>query len=376
MAFGKKNVIKIDPFSYNIGLLGEGGIGKTCTIFNMCQKYLGDDGYLFAECGKEDGASALSGINYINCPDWDSEYDDLNNSVGFNLLVEDIIENKDKEYPNLRVLVIDTFDQLRKIVEPEVIRLHNKQHPEKRVNSVRAAFGGFMAGDDMCDDIILDKLWELKNVGVQFIIIGHVKTREISDEMSGTTYSQLTTDMSMRTFNKIKTKLHFLGVAYVDREIVKEQKGNKKDKNVVKSEARKIAFRDDSYSIDSKSRFADIDSECALDADALYQTMCDAIKREAEKGGGDIKKMQKTEEAENKERKKRASEYSAKAKENKVDTDRNDELVEQIKPLYKAAEQETKDAVKEIMAEYEIESFKDVSETPTVALEKILSTLS
>lgn len=369
MAFGKKNVINVDPFSYNTGLLGEGGVGKTSTVFDMCRKHLGDDGYLFAECGKEDGAAALSNINYINCPNWNSDYDDLNNSVGFKLLCEDIIENKTEEYPNLRVLVVDTFDQLREIAGAEVIRMHNKQHPDKKVTTIKAAFGGYMAGDDMADDLVLDMLWELKKVGVQFIAIGHVKNREITDVLTGESYVQLTTDMSMRTFNKLKTKLHFLGVASIDREIVKAQKGAKKDGGTIKSEARKITFRDDSYAIDSKSRFADIASECALDGDALYQTLCDAIQKEAEKGGGDFKKMQKAQEAEDKKRKERASEYSAAAKANKIDPDRNEELKAIITDSLSSLDEDKKKELKELLKSKGITSFKDVSEVPTEHLQ-------
>ena len=70
MAFGKKNEVQLDPFKYNIGILGEGGVGKTTVVYEMCQEHLGDDGYLFVECGKEDGADSIMGINYINCPDW------------------------------------------------------------------------------------------------------------------------------------------------------------------------------------------------------------------------------------------------------------------------------------------------------------------
>ena len=133
MAYGKKNKVKIDPFSYNIGLLGEPGIGKTTIIKEMCEKNLGEDGYLFVECGKEDGADAIEGISYINCPEYSAEYDEYNNSVGFSELIEDIIENKSTEYPDLKVVVIDTYDQLREIVIPEVVRRHNKENPEKRV---------------------------------------------------------------------------------------------------------------------------------------------------------------------------------------------------------------------------------------------------
>ena len=70
MGYGKKNTIKIDPLSYNIGLIGESGIGKTTIIKEMCEKLVGEDGYRFLECGKEDGADGINGINYLNCPEW------------------------------------------------------------------------------------------------------------------------------------------------------------------------------------------------------------------------------------------------------------------------------------------------------------------
>ena len=373
MAFGKKNVVKINPLNYNIGLIGEGGIGKTTVIKEMCEKLVGDDGYLFAECGKEDGADAISGINYINCPDWNSDYDELNNAVGFQNLIEDIIENKQTDYPNLKVLVIDTFDQLRAIVEPEVIRLHNKQNPDRRVTSVKAAFGGYMAGEDMCDDIILDRLWELKKVGVHFIVIGHVKQRDVTDAATGDSYAQLTTDMSMRSFNKIKTKLHFLGVASIDREIVKEKKHNK-DANVIKSETRKITFRDDNYAMDSKSRFADIVDEIPFNADALIKALTDAIENEAKKGTKSVEELKKEQAKQQKEADKKAAEYSKNAKANKVDVERNEELIGIIKSKFSDADDDTKTAIKQIMADNGIANFKDV-EVPTKPLEEIVKLL-
>lgn len=371
MAFGKKNVIKVDPLSYNLALIGEGGIGKTTVIKEFCEKLSGPDGYLFAECGKEDGADAISGINYINCPDWNSEYDELNNSVGFNLLVDDILENKTTDYPNLRVLVIDTYDQLREIVEPEVIRLHNKENPEKRVKSIKSAFGGFMAGDDKADEIILDKLWELKKVGVHFIIIGHVKQREVTDSATGDQYTQLTTDMSMRSFNKIKTKLHFLGVASVNREIVKEKKNSK---NVIKSETRRITFRDDNYALDSKSRFADIVDEIPLNADALIKALSDAIEAEAKKGSKSIEELKKEQSEIAKKVEERAGEYSSVKKATKVDEVRNAELISIIQSKFSSASASTKADIKQIMANNGFAKFSDEN-IPTAALEEIVNLL-
>ena len=303
MAFGKKNVIKIDPLSYNIGLIGESGIGKTTIIKEMCEKLAGEDGYLFAECGKEDGADAISGINYINCPAWSQEYDEYSNSVGFDDLVEDILENKQSEYPNLRTLVIDTYDQLVEIAKPEVIRMHNKEYPEKPVKSIKAAFGGYMAGEDKANELVLEKLWSLKTVGVHFIIIGHVKQKEQEDISTGQKYTSLTTNMSMRDFNAIKTKLHFLGVASIDREIVQEKTGKKDGRNkditkgVIAKESRKITFRDDSYSIDSKSRFAEIISEIPFNSDELIKALTDAIKAEQSKSGKSFEATKKEQEA-------------------------------------------------------------------------------
>ena len=303
MAFGKKNVIKIDPLSYNLGLIGEGGIGKTTIIKEMCEKLAGEDGYLFAECGKEDGADAISGINYINCPAWSQDYNEHNNSVGFEELIDDIIENKTTDYPNLRTLIVDTYDQLKEIAKPEVIRLHNRENPEKPVKSIKAAFGGYMAGEDKANEIILEKLWSLKTVGVNFIIIGHVKQKEQEDVSTGQKYTSLTTDMSIRDFNVIKTKLHVLGVASIDREIIQEKTGKKDNKGkdvtkgVIAKESRKITFRDDSYSIDSKSRFADIIPEIPFDSDALIKALTDAIKAEQSKSGKSYEETKAEQEA-------------------------------------------------------------------------------
>lgn len=373
MAFGKKNVIKIDPLSYNLGLIGEGGIGKTTVIKEFCEKLAGPDGYLFAECGKEDGADAISGINYINCPDWNSGYDELNNAVGFQLLIDDILENKSTDYPNLRVLVVDTYDQLRQIVEPEVIRLHNKENPDKRVKSIKAAFGGYMGGEDKADDIILDKLWELKKVGVHFIIIGHVKQREITDSATGDQYTQVTTDMSMRSFNKIKTKLHFLGVASVNREIVKEKK-NSKSVATIKSETRRITFRDDNYALDSKSRFADIVDEIPLDADALIKALSDAIEAEAKKGSKSIDELKREQDEIAKKVEERAEKYSNAKKASKVDEDKNAELIAIIQSKFSSASASTKAEVKQIMANNGFSKFSD-DNIPTAALEEIVKLL-
>lgn len=306
MKFGKRNEVKVNPLAYNLALIGESGIGKTTIIKQYAEKLAGQDGYMFLEIGKEDGADAIEGINYLNCPEWDAEYDEYTNSMGFNTFIDDVIENRQTDWSNLKVVICDTYDELFAIAEPEVIRMHNKDNPNKRVKSIKAAFGGFQAGEDKAIEIVLERLWALKRVGISFIVIGHTKTRNVTDPVTGEDYMQLTTNMSQKYFNAIKTKVHFLGVAAIDREIVKEKTGKKNiatgqdiKKGVVKGETRKITFRDDNFVIDSKSRFSDIVESIPMDADALIKAVEDAIKAEQSKSGvsyADAEKKQKAEE--------------------------------------------------------------------------------
>jgi len=298
MKYGKKNEIKINPLKYNLALIGEGGIGKTTIIKEYCEKLAGD-GYMFLEIGKEDGADAINGINYLNCPEWDMEYDEATNSIGFNTFVEDVTENKGSDWSDLKVVVIDTYDELFAIAEPEVIAMHNRENPKKRVKSIKAAFGGFQAGEDKTIEIVLNALWSLKKVGVSFIVIGHTKSRNVSDPVTGEDYMQLTTNMSQKYFNAIKTKVHFLGVAAIDREIVKEKTGKKNvvtnqeiEKGVIKKETRQITFRDDNYVIDSKSRFSNIVNKIPFNVDELIKAITDAIAEELGKSGKTVKQAQ------------------------------------------------------------------------------------
>lgn len=312
MKYGKKNEININPLAYNLMLIGESGIGKTTIIKDYCEKLAGEDGYMFLEIGKEDGADAIAGINYISCPEWDADYDEDTNSMGFNTFIEDVVENKSTDWKNLKVVVIDTYDELFAIAEPEVINMHNRENPNKRVRTIKQAFGGFQAGEEKAIEIVQEALWNLKKVGVSFIVIGHTKNRNVTDPITGEDYLQLTSNMSQKYFNAMKTKVHFLGVAAIDREIVKVKTGKKNivtkediKKGVVKGETRKITFRDDNFVIDSKSRFSDIVESIPLNVDELIKAITDAIKSELNKSGksmSDAKKEQAKKEEENEKR--------------------------------------------------------------------------
>ena len=327
MKYGTRNEINLNPLDYNFALIGEAGIGKTTIIKEYCERLAGKDGYLFCEIGKEDGAEAISGIVSINCPDWDSDYQKQGHKeyIGFETLIDDIVENKASDWTELKVLVVDTYDELFSIAEPEVIAMHNRENPKNRVKSIKAAFGGFQGGEDKAIEIVLDKLWALKSVGVSFIVIGHTKTRNVTDPATGEEFLQLTTNMPQKYFNAIKTKVHFLGVAAYDRKIIKEKTGKKNlvtkediMKGVVTSETRRITFRDDNFVIDSKSRFADITESVPMNVDSLINAITEAIKAEHAKSGQSWEETKAQQEKEEIENLKMVAERETARKETKV----------------------------------------------------------
>lgn len=328
MGYGKKNHVKLDPLSYNIYIGGESKIGKTTTVMKICEKLAGEDGYLFAEVGQERGADAIEGINHVNCPCWDMPYDEDTNSLGFEDIVSDICDNKTTEYKNLRVFIIDTYDQLINIAEDKSISLYNRTGPEKKAATINAAWGGFGRGEKKAIELMLDAIARLREVGVSTIVIGHVKTKDVSDVVSGESYQILTSDQQQNYFNAIKKNMHIVAMACIDRQVVREKTGKKdfdgKEKTIGKitSEARMFKFRDDTYSIDAGGRFANIVSEVPLDADAFIEAVNNAILAEQAKSGKTLAQTQKEEAAQAKkqEAKVKAAEDAKRAEKEFKDT--------------------------------------------------------
>ena len=367
--FGKKNEIDLNPLSYNILLGGLGGIGKTTISKEICEKLVGEEGYIHFNIGRESGVDSINGIISEDIEDWEK----------LDEVTTDIIENKTSDYPDLKVVVWDSLDELILLGEKETIRRYNKtRKPDEKIDSINSAMGGFGKGLDYNINMILDIMWELKKVGVQSFIISHTRRADIIDPISQATYSQLTADAQQRYFNAIKNKMDIVAMAYIDRDIVTENTGRKnavtkKDVtiNKVSGERRVIVFRDDNYAVDSKSRFADIVDKIPFDSDEFIKAIQDAIDAEQKKGGITNSQAKKKQAEKDKIAAEKAAEYSKSAKENKVDLDRNEELKSLIQESLPNLDKDKKSEFKALMAELEITDFKHVDEIPTKKMEQL-----
>lgn len=322
--FGKKNHVKVDPFNYSLMMLGEPKIGKTSLLYRVAEKLVGEDGYIFAELYRERGADAIEGIVAENIPTWDDWVE----------FVDDIVDNKTTDYADLRVIFADTYDQYILMAEEEAIRLWNKDNPDKRAKTLNQSWGGFGSGKKVIE-LMFEQIDRLENVGVKVWWIGHVKTKEVKNIYDEETYQTLTSDQQQNYFNALKKNLHFLCLAYFDRQLQKEKTGRKnivtkkeETKTIIKDETRKIKFRDDSFVVDSGSRFSDIKETINLDADEFIEAITEAIKAEINKNGVSVEDRKKEDEKENAEKLKKIAEAEKAAREKKELEETKSEIVE------------------------------------------------
>ena len=235
-------------------------------------------------------------------------------------------------------VVFDTLDELFVLGEQECVDAWNREHPEKQVESINSVNGGYGRGLDACIELVLDKIWSLKEVGISFIIIVHTKAKDVEDPITGQMYQVITANMPQKYFNAIKTKLDILGVAYIDRDIIVEKlgrkdiKGKEVTRNVISGEARKISFRSDEYNLDSKCRFPEIVSEIELDADQFIAAIQNAIIAEQAKSG---KTFEETKAEQDAATERRMEEIAKAQEENKIQKEL-DETVKKIADYVKA----------------------------------------
>lgn len=276
--FGKKNVVSNDMSSFLIGIVAPSGFGKSTLMYEVCEKLYGGDGYICADFGLEDGYAAISGATVEKCPNWKH----------FKDMVDDIVKNKDTDYPNLKVIVWDTLDSAFERAEEFAIASFNREHMGEQnfrpATSVNSVDGGYGKGLDRVISIVKKEINRLKSVNVGTFFTAHCKERDQTDLFTGNTFTQLTASLTNRYFGSIKDISHVIGFGYYSREMQHIEVGEanpitkkKKSREAMIKEERKIRFRDTDYLCDAKSRFSTIEPEINLDCDEFINAIQNAI---------------------------------------------------------------------------------------------------
>lgn len=279
--FGQKNVVSRNMNDFMIGVMAPSGFGKTTLMYKTCDKLFGDSGYIICDMGSENGVAALDGVVAERVPTWKK----------FKEIVDDVVKNKDTDYPDLKVLVLDTLDAAFEIAEEFVVKAWNAenmgQQGFKPASSINSVEGGYGRGLDRVIDTVKKEFLRLEKVGVRVWWTAHVKEKDQTDLFTGNAYTTLTANMSMKYFNSIKNISHIVSFGYFNRVIEKQEIGEanivtkkKKTRDAVLDETRRLKFRDSAMIADAKSRFSQIVDEINLDVDEFITAITDAIHAE------------------------------------------------------------------------------------------------
>lgn len=359
---GKIREVKVDLASYTYLMNGVAGIGKTTTVCEIGQKEFGVNGFLLLTIGEEPEPEHIGNLLHDRAVDWD----DLDE------IVDTIIKYKNEDYPELRMVGIDSVDEIFRLAENHVIKLHNKKvtNPSDRIDTIKKAFGGFQAGENKVVDLVTTTLFKLRNSGISLFFIGHTKQKNKVDQITDIEFEQITSNLDNKYYNCIKDKVNIVMCSYMERVFrdIESRKDafSKKQKNVgaIESEKRVVVFRDDDNIIDTKSHLKYICPKCELSSDVIISELKSAMKKQSELYHGGATDVEIEEKA-----KAQREEFTSKT----IvidDTKAKEEKLSKIKANLSKLDM-TK--LQGIMVKYGVSNFNDASAISTECLDEILA---
>ena len=346
------NSVKCDIGSYIHYWRGVKKSGKTTLFYDLVKAQYGDlnKGLLIA-VGDEIGYQALDGLVYAETPTWADLIE----------VIDTLVEEKDDN--DFEVVGLDTVDEMVKLAQEEVKRLHKKAKGQPA--EFNACFGGYGAPRKKVEELIDEQLARLRRAGYGVIYIGHTKLRDVK-EKNGDEYQQLTSNLSADYDGIFANKADIVMTIVVEKDI---------DENKhIDGTTRYMYFRSDGF-VDAGGRFADMPEKIEYGADN-YISAFEAGVKGAIGGKVSAKDIEKRKKTESDDRKKAGVAFAKATKENKVDSEKNEELVEEIKGKFTDLEDDASAEIKELMKELGVKNFKAPDEIPTKALEQILDKIN
>lgn len=240
MAFVKPSVKKtmVDIAQAKIYLRGTKKFGKTTLFRDMILEKYGD-----SECGAllgmgyEVGYRGLDNINSSQITSWE----DL---MGF----KEWILSDDPSAKKVKIVGIDTVDELIPLVEEEVCRMSEKRYKEK-CNSINDAFKGFGRGQAKVVELLKEFFYDVHKSGKGIFAIAHTQLRTVRDKGCENTegYQILTSNLTTKYEAIFGDIFDYVFTGTIDRAI--------KD-GVATADQRLLYFRGNTR-IEAGGRFAD-----------------------------------------------------------------------------------------------------------------------
>ena len=273
-----ENKVEVNYSSYTKLFNGVAGIGKTAMFFEIPKKLYGRGTAILFSLGDEPRPKHLAGAKYVSI----DTFEDLIDAVN------DLCKNRLTKFKNIREIGFDTVDELFRLAEKHVVEEYNDSvSVSERVKTISGAYKGFQRGENRVVDLVISTCFKLSKYGYGVTFLGHSKYKNKKDQVTGIEVELLTSSLDNKYYNAIKDHVNFVGMAYYDVEfanvkVVKDvfSKGTKEVADEIKSKKRVICFRDDDFAMDTKSHFGLINEKCDFSADAIIETIYDAIKEE------------------------------------------------------------------------------------------------
>ena len=248
MAFVKPkiNTIKPDIKNVSIYLRSVKKFGKS-TLFRdvILEKYGDPSRGLLVEIGMERGDTLLDNVNTTHI----DTYKDLIE------LQKWLIEEKGKEH-NIEIVGFDVADEIVPLFDKETIRQHNLENPQKPIKSIKAAMGGYTAGEQFSATLMKNYFDKIKSAGMQVWCLGHSKYKSIKDKanVDNEGYMQLTSNLSAAYEAALGDIFDVVLTGVIDRNIETVGDGDNA-KRYATDAIRKLYFRG-TPEIDAGGRFA------------------------------------------------------------------------------------------------------------------------
>lgn len=248
---------------YFISMLAKSKFGKTTFAIDLAKEFYGnlDSTLLLAT---EIGYKTMADIYAIPITGFDyAENDEDEEQKGFIEVVDELIENK-ADIP-FRFIIIDTITALERYAITYAIKKANREDsPKTRYTDISDVPWG--KGYTMTANVIYDQIDRLKKAGFGVFIIGHEKTKKITNK-DGFEYDYTMFNVLGKTSDILEREADM--IIYGDLQVEKGVDGNA-------TETRKLRFRSDG-NILCGTRFRNFPAVIDNDVKVFVETFKEAI---------------------------------------------------------------------------------------------------